>query len=188
MQVYIETERLYIRPLTLSDEDGMFEMDSDPEVHKFLGNRPLENRVQSREMIEFIMRQYDEFGIGRWAIIEKATNDFVGWTGHKMMKTPVNGHVDFIDFGYRLASRFWGKGYATESGKASLHYGIEKLGLKNIYGMTDIKNTASMHVLEKIGLKYIETFGYDGDHPWRKKGEPTTWYQWIEPGITIVCT
>ncbi len=83
MQVKIETERLIIRPLTLEDEAGMFLLDSDPLVHKFLGNRPIEKTGQAREMIENILQQYIDFGIGRWAIIEKSTNEFVGWTGLK---------------------------------------------------------------------------------------------------------
>ena len=176
--VFIETERLIIRPLNMADDKGMFEMDSDPLVHKFLGNKPYEKIEQSRDTIAFVMQQYEDFGIGRWAVVEKATNDFVGWVGHKYMKGPVNGHTDYYDFGYRLARRFWGKGYATESGKASLDYGINTLGMKNIYGMTDMNNMASRHVLEKLGFRYIGNFNYDAEPNWRAPGELTTWYKY----------
>ncbi len=182
MDVLIETERLYIRPLILSDDIGMFEMDSDPEVHKYVGRKPVERIEQSREVILFIRAQYEQLGIGRWAVIEKGTDDFVGWLGHKLMKVPVNGHIDFIDFGYRITRKHWGKGYATEGGKAALQYGIETLGYKEIYAMTDIDNAASRRVLEKLGLKYIETFPYDAEPNWRYPGEPTTWYKWMQQG------
>ena len=182
MDIFIETERLYIRELNLSDEKGMFEMDSDTEVHKFLVNHPIEKIEQSREVIEYVRQQYKEFGIGRWAVIEKGTNDFIGWTGFKFMANTVNGHSGHYDFGYRLARRFWGKGYATESGRASLHYGVSTLKFRDIYGMTDVDNIASRHVLEKLGFILMEIFPYDAEPIWREKGAPTTWYQWVEPG------
>jgi len=176
--IYIETERLIIRPLNMGDDKGMFAMDSDPLVHKFVGNKPVEKIEQSRDTIAFVMQQYEDFGIGRWAVAEKATNDFMGWVGHKYMKGPVNGHSDYDDFGYRLARRFWGKGYATESGKAALDYGISNLGMKDIYAMTDINNKASRHVLEKLGFRYTGNFNYDAEPNWRTPGELTTWYKY----------
>jgi len=181
MSIYIESERLYIRELALSDDQGMFEMDSDPEVHKYLGNKPVETIEQTREVIEFVRQQYKEFGIGRWAVIEKGTDEFVGWTGFKLFTNKVNGHSGHYDFGYRLARRFWGKGYATESGRASLHYGIDTLKLKDIYGMTDVNNRGSRNVLEKLGFELIEIFKYDAEPNWRAEGELTTWYKWVEP-------
>ena len=162
-----------------SDYDiGMFEMDSDKEVHRFLGNKPFTSIEQSRKQIEFIQRQYIENGIGRWAILDKATNEFVGWTGFKLIRETINHHTNYYDFGYRLKRKFWGKGYATESGISALSHGIQNLQLKEIYGMTDVNNFASRRVLEKIGLKYIETFNYDGEPTWTAVGEPTTWYEY----------
>ena len=178
MDVLIETPRLIIRPLTMADEKGMFAMDSDPEVHRFVGNKPYTTLYQTRATIDYVMRQYAESGIGRWAVIEKETNDFVGWTGLKLMKEKVNGYIEFYDFGYRLARRFWGRGYATESGRASLDYGINELRLNEIYGMTDVNNGASRHILEKLGFVFIETFPYDGGPGWREPGEQATWYKW----------
>jgi len=117
-------------------------------------------------------------------VAEKDTNDFVGWMGFKYMEGPVNKHTNYYDFGYRLARRFWGKGYATESSKAALDYGLETLQLKGIYAMTDINNLASRNVLEKVGFNYIETFGYDAAEPiWRERGQPTTWYKLIQPTV-----
>jgi RimJ/RimL family protein N-acetyltransferase len=94
------------------------------------------------------------------------------------MKDTINGHTDFYDFGYRMMRRFWGKGYATESGIAAFRYGTDTMQLKEIFAMTDVDNLASRRVLEKVGLKYIETFNYDAEPNWRSPGEPTTWYKW----------
>jgi len=178
MSIQIETERLLIREFTMDDDKGMFAMDSDPEVHKYLGMDPVTSIGQSRDVIAFIMQQYRDHGIGRWVVIEKATGDFVGWTGHKRFTDTVNKHTGHIDFGYRQAKRFWGKGYATEAGKAALHYGIDQLGLTDLYAMTDVDNLASRRVLEKLGFKFVEVFAYDAAPNWRDAGAPTTWFEW----------
>jgi len=177
-EILLETERMLITEFSPAYDVGMFELDSDKEVHKFLGNKPFQTIEQSRDLIEFIQRQYVENGIGRWAILDKASNEFVGWTGFKLIKKIINHHSNYYDFGYRLKRKFWGKGYATESGNSALKYGIEMLGLKEIYAMTDANNLASRRVLEKIGMKYIETFNYDGELSGIAKGEPTAWYEY----------
>lgn len=167
MKIFLETERLILRELLPTDDSGMFELDSDKDVHKYLGNQPFTKIEESREIIEFIRKQYVDNGIGRWAMISKETGEFMGWTGFKLMKELTNNHVNYYDLGYRLIKRFWGKGYATESAKACLQYGFGELKLDKIYGMADTNNTASRHVLEKAGLKYVETFDFRGDlHDW----------------------
>ena len=157
---HVETERLILRNILPTDVDGMFELDSDPDVHKYLGNTPLKSKTQSEEVIEFIIKQYSDFGIGRWAMINKQTNEFMGWSGLKLNTTTINNHTYFYDIGYRIIKRFWGKGYATESALAALDYGFNRLNLNSIYGITEINNHASHKVLLKIGLKHIENF-YD---------------------------
>ena len=69
MTFNIETERLILRELRMSDLEGMFELDADPEVHKYLGNKPLITKEESQKMIEDIICQYKECGMGRWATI-----------------------------------------------------------------------------------------------------------------------
>jgi RimJ/RimL family protein N-acetyltransferase len=160
MQFHIETERLILRNIQLSDIDGMFELDSDPEVHKYLGNKPYTTKRQSVKNIKEIIKQYEKFGIGRWAMINKETNDFMGWSGLKLNTVTLNDHTNFYDVGYRIIKRFWGKGYATDSSIAALNYGFNTLKLETIYGITEKDNQASHHILLKIGLNYIEDF-YD---------------------------
>jgi ribosomal-protein-alanine N-acetyltransferase len=177
MGILIETERLIIREIKESDDKGMFELDSDREVHKFLGNKPFKTIEQSRDLIKYIQQQYIENGIGRWVVVEKTTKQFIGWTGLKLVKETIHHRTDYYDVGFRLKRKFWGKGYATESAKAALDYGIVNLPAKELYAMADVDNFASRRVLEKIGMNYIETFEYDGDPTWRAKGEPTAWYK-----------
>lgn len=160
MKFYIETERLILRDILPTDEEAFFEMDSKPEVHKYLGNKPATNILQIREMIENISQQYIDNGIGRWAVIEKKSGKFIGWSGLKLIKEYENNHINFYDVGYRLNINYWGKGYATESAKAALAYGFNELKLSDIYGIANVDNKASRHALEKCGLKFIEKFDF----------------------------
>ena len=67
MNVFIETERLVLREILPSDREAMFLLDSDPEVHRYLGGTPLTDIGQTDEVIRFIRRQYADNGIG-WKI------------------------------------------------------------------------------------------------------------------------
>ncbi|WP_293308745.1 GNAT family N-acetyltransferase, partial [Pedobacter sp. UBA5917] len=103
MKIFAETERLILRELLPEDAAGMFEMDGDPEVHIFLGNKPVQSIEQSKADIEFIRKQYIDNGIGRWAVIEKETNSFIGWAGLKFIKEMNNNHSNYYDLGYRFS-------------------------------------------------------------------------------------
>lgn len=158
MQFYIETERLILRELLPADDAGMFELDANPEVHKYLGNNPIQNIEQARETIKMVRQQYADNGIGRWATIEKSSGEFIGWSGLKYIKEMENNHINFYDLGYRLIPRYWGKGYATESCKAALEFGFNTMNLTEIIGTVNQENKASRRALEKCGLKFVEQF------------------------------
>lgn len=162
MKFNIETERLILRELRITDLDGMFELDSDPEVHKYLGNKPVKTKKESQKMLESVLEQYQERGIARFAAIEKSSGDFIGWSGLRLnTEYNMNGFTKYYDVGYRLINRFWGKGYATESGKAAVNYAFNTMNLPELYATTHIENQASHNALLKIGLAYIEDFYFE---------------------------
>lgn len=175
MQVFLETERLVFREILPTDIDGMFELDSNPLVHRYLGNKPVKRREESEEMIQSIRKQYIELGIGRWAVIEKESQFFIGWAGLKLNTEPANDHVDYYDLGYRFIPEFWGKGFATEASAAIKKYGFEIMNLPVIYGLAEINNLASRKVLEKTGMQFVEFFDLDGIQ--------VAWYELANPGI-----
>ena len=86
MKFYLETNRLILRDLRESDLDGMFALDSNPLVHKYLGNNPIQTKEEALKMIRFIRSQYEERGIGRFATIEKSSGEFMGWSGLKLKR------------------------------------------------------------------------------------------------------
>lgn len=169
MKIFSETERLLLREILPQDEQGLFDLDSDPEVHRYLGNEPVKSIEQIRELIQFIRQQYLDNGIGRWAVIDKTSGDFLGWAGLKLVKEQTNNHVNYYDLGYRLIRKYWSRGIATEAAVASLNYGFKVLGAKEIYAMADCQNIGSNNVLRKVGLKFIESFDYNRvKHNWYK--------------------
>ncbi|MES2589577.1 MAG: GNAT family N-acetyltransferase [Bacteroidota bacterium] len=123
----LETERLYLRKIETSDDVAMFELDSNPEVCTYLGNKPVKDMEEIRSIIQMIHKQYEENGIGRWAVIEKASNNFIGWSGLKLVKEPINNQVNFYDLGYRFMPRYWNKGYASEAAKAWIDFAFNEL-------------------------------------------------------------
>lgn len=169
MKIFIERERLILREIIPTDLEGMYELESDPEVHQYLGNNPVTNKEQIINVINFIRKQYVDYGIGRWAIINKKTNDFMGWAGLKFVTDETNKHINYYDLGYRLVKKYWRQGIATETAVASLEYAFNKLNIKEIYAIANCENIGSNIILQKVGLRYIETFNLDGtNHNWYK--------------------
>lgn len=166
MNYFIETDRLVLRPITVKDAEDFFEMDSNSNVHLYLGNNPVTSIEQSIAMIKDIMEQYKTFGIGRLAITKKDTDQFIGWSGLKYECT-VRKEFNYYDIGYRLKEQFWGHGYATEAAQASLDFGFKKLKLNEICAAAEVNHKASNHILQKIGMHFSDTFKYeDKDCNW----------------------
>jgi RimJ/RimL family protein N-acetyltransferase len=163
MKPQIETERLLLRPLLAEDAAGMFALDSNPEVHRFLGNQPISTLEESEKVIAFVQQQYAELGIGRWAVIEKSTGEFMGWSGLKKITEAFLGMPFYYDLGYRFRPEYWGKGYATESAKAWVHEAFNTLQLSELYASTHLENHASAGVLLKCGFAEQAPVEHDGE-------------------------
>ncbi|MGQ2982420.1 GNAT family N-acetyltransferase [Flavobacterium sp.] len=170
------SQRLLFRELLASDDIKMFELDSSADVHRYLGNKPLQAIGESREVINGIRQQYLSNGIGRMAVIIKDTGEFIGWAGLKL-EHDVNGHDKFYDVGYRLLPQYWGRGYATEAAVAFIDHGFRSLGFQKINACALTGNAASRKVLEKAGMQLIEEFTFTGKY----EGEKAVWYEIHNP-------
>jgi RimJ/RimL family protein N-acetyltransferase len=162
VNLILETDRLILREFQLSDAEAFFAMDCNPKVHQYLWNKPVQKMDETIEIIEFIKKQYIENGIGRFAMISKNTNEFIGWAGLKFNTEEVNNKVDFYDIGYRLDEKFWGKGYASEASFAWLNYAFETMKIKTLEAATHSENAASNKILQKIGMQMTEQYLEDG--------------------------
>ncbi|HAP96510.1 GNAT family N-acetyltransferase [Epilithonimonas hominis] len=164
MKLPIFTERLTLRKITIDDIDNIFQLDSNPDVMKYVGVPPVKLKEESAKMIENIINQYKNNGTGRLAVIEKESNQFIGWCGIKLLTDEVNGFKNVYELGYRFLPEFWGKGYATESALASLDLGFNQLNADKIYAYADIGNESSNHILTKLGFENKGSFLDKGDN------------------------
>ena len=158
-KIFVETPRLILSEIISEDLDRIFLLDSNPDVMRYIGVEPVKTIEESVETIKKIQRQYRENGIARWAVIEKESNLLIGWSGLKLLTEPINGFKNVYELGYRFLPEFWGKGYATEAGKAVLAYGFNEMNLDKIYACVDIKNSSSDKILkDKLGFVSQGTF------------------------------
>lgn len=142
-----------MRQFQATDNEAMFIMDSNPNVHQYLGNTPLTKIDECDAYIKSIQKQYADNGIGRYVVIIKETQEIIGWAGIKFITEPENNHVNFYDLGYRFAEAHWEKGYGYEAAKAWLEYGFNEMKLPKIYATAHIDNAGSNRILQKIGFQ-----------------------------------
>lgn len=158
MHLIIETERLLLRPLFATDNEAMFLMDSNPNVHLYLGNDPVKAIEQCDAYIRSIQQQYIDNGIGRFTVVLKDTNEVIGWAGLKFITETENNHINYYDIGYRLQEAHWRKGYGYEAAKAWLDYGFNTMKIPALYASAHIDNAGSNKILQKIGLQQREQY------------------------------
>ncbi|CAD7815709.1 hypothetical protein CHRY9390_03022 [Chryseobacterium aquaeductus] len=156
MKTILETERLLLREFDVTDGESFYELNLNPKVIKYTGNSAFKNVSEAKAFLENYS-DYQKNGYGRWAVIHKPNKEFLGWCGLKY-----DENLDETDIGFRFFEHFWNQGFATESAKACIDYGFKKLNLKTIVGRAMKENSASIKVLEKIGLQYVEDFDFDG--------------------------
>ena len=160
MHVYLETERLILRRFTPEDVDLLAEMDSDPEVMRYLtGGTPTPREKIATETLPRALNDYARGDdLGRWAAIEKATGAFIGWFGLRRHEDSPPGEVEL---GYRLRRSAGGKGYATEGSRALIRKGFAELGVQRVVANTMTVNRASRRVMEKLGMTHVRTYFLD---------------------------
>lgn len=158
--IHVETDRLYLRDFEKKDAKALFEMESDPEVHRYLGNKPLTDISQLDEVIDWIHQQYRENGIGRWICELKTTGEIIGWCGLKIEKKI--RPFEYYDLGYRFNRRFWRKGYGNESAQACLNYAFETLKWETVNAAAEQGNAGSKRIIQKLGFTQLEPFEFEG--------------------------
>jgi RimJ/RimL family protein N-acetyltransferase len=161
VRVILRTERLALREFTEDDVDNLLDLNSDPEVMRYLtGGRPTPREVIRDEIIPFHLAVYERLDrLGTWAAESATTREFLGWFH---FRPGPDGDVTNIDLGYRLRRSAWNKGYATEGSRALINMGFTELGLQRVFAHTLAVNVASRRVLEKSGLRLVHTGPYEG--------------------------
>lgn len=151
MTIIIETERLYLRTWETSDVQPYWAINQDPKVIEFLPGPMTMEAVN--QFIVAKNQQQAERGFTLWATELKATRELIGFVG--LNYTNWEAHfTPAVEVGWRLGSRYWGNGYATEGAEAALEFGFNTIGLNEIVSFTVPMNNRSLRVMEKIGLRY----------------------------------
>ncbi len=151
-----ETERLYVRHWQQPDLHNLHQLYSDTAIMEYI--RPVLTIDETRQIFNAQIDQYniDEY-LGRYVIIEKVSNSFVGIF---LLRKPADRTG--VEIGYAFRKQDWGKGFATEIVKAAVQYVFTSTDFSSIYAYTDKRNINSKKVLEKSGFTYLENIIEDG--------------------------
>ena len=169
--VLLETDRLRLRRFTDSDADAalLFDLDSDPEVMRYIGPNTVGSVAEYRERLRTIwLPQYGEPPRGVWAVEERAGGGFVGWVMlrpsplHRMAADLGWTRATDLEVGYRLRRAAWGRGYATECAAELVRRGLLDSAVTAVVAVALATNRASCRVLEKIGLSYERAVALPG--------------------------
>ena len=166
----ITTERVRLRPFTLEDTLTMHQIINGKDVLKYFPGSKTVTEAQVQRMIERIQAHWQENGYGLWATELRASGALLGRCGLQHLEETDEVEIDFI-----FSRDYWGNGFATEAGRASLQYGFERLDLQTIVGIVHPENLASQRVLEKIEMAQIEKTEYFGMACFKYEAQQTEW-------------
>jgi len=166
-QPEIHTDRLILRRWTADDFAPFAAMNADPRVMEYFP--ACLTREESDVMAAGIEARFDELGFGLWAVEIPNVVRFAGFTGLAVPRFESH-FTPCVEMGWRLAAAYWGYGYATEAARASVAFGFEHVGLKEIVAFTVPANVRSRRVMEKIGM--TRNPADDFDHPRLPDGHP----------------
>lgn len=152
--IVLETERLLFRDHEPEDLERFCAMEADPEVRRFVGGRPRTRPAAERKFRDVYLPPVRD-RMGLWATVLKPKALYIGYCGiyphfGAAGAIPGEGVLAFY-----LARAYWGRGLATEAGRAFIDFGFEKLELSRIVATVQIGNEASLRVLEKLGFEWL---------------------------------
>ncbi len=146
----LESERLILRHFSSDDAEFILELLNEPSFIHFIGDRKIRSLDGARVYIKNgPVASYAQHGFGLYLVELKDTGRAIGMCGLIKRET-----LEDVDMGYAFLPKFWSKGYAIESALAIKQYAMDVVGLKRIVAITDPRNSASIHVLEKLGMKF----------------------------------
>ena len=156
--IVLESERLYIRTWLEQDGQPLYRVMSEPAVHRYTAEDPW-TEIQTQEMVAWCRahRLGWEPGYFNCPLIRHADDRLLGRVGLNPFEEEGIPEIEWT-----LGSAYWGRGYATEIGRAILCYGFEQAGFDAIVGFARSEHAASRRVMLKIGMSYTGDREHDG--------------------------
>lgn len=146
----LETDRLILRRMQLSDADDMHEYAKRDDVTRHLTWEPHPSILYTREYLAYVSVHYTAGDFFDWAVVERESERMIGTCGF----TRFHCEADSAEIGYVLNPAFWGRGIATEAVGAVIRFGFERLELNRIEARFMDGNEASRRVMEKNGMRF----------------------------------
>jgi [ribosomal protein S5]-alanine N-acetyltransferase len=149
--VVLTSQRMMLRAVSEADISPLYEkIFSVPEVMAWVFAGAALSLAESES---FVRANFNFKGgpIGLCALVEKASGETIGFAGLTPCRVLSD---DDLEFGFVLAREAWGRGFATEIGRAQLVFGFEQLGRERLLALASGQNAASIRTLEKLGLRY----------------------------------
>lgn len=162
----LRTERLVLRRWTDSDLPRFAELNADPEVMRYFPAAL--TRAQSDELAASIRGALDRQGWGLWAVELPGIAPFIGFVGLNQVRFRAH-FTPAVEVGWRLAREHWGRGYASEAGRAALGHAFSQLGCQEVVSFTAAVNHRSIRVMGRLGM--VRDSAGDFDHPGVPPGE-----------------
>jgi [ribosomal protein S5]-alanine N-acetyltransferase len=149
LTVPVHTARLNLREFVAADFDAVYAYSSDPRVTRYLFFGPRDQESTSEYLEELLESQREQPRMRfELAVEEAAGGAVIGACDLSLIEAKV------VDLGYMLSAEQWGKGYATEIAAALVEAAFLQLRAERVISTVDVNNSASIRVLEKIGMRW----------------------------------
>ena len=146
----LETDRLILRGMRVSDTEDMFEYARRPSVTQYLTWNPHTDPAETREYLTYVGQRYRTGDFYDWAVVDRESGHMIGTCGFTSFNCP----HDTAEIGYVLNPAYQGKGLATEAVRRVLDFGFDELGLHRIEAHFMEGNDASRRLMERVGMTF----------------------------------
>lgn len=179
MEIYLETDRLILRQFEQKDSAFLAELDSDPEVMRFLNDGLRSDDVEIARATNVMLetRKRHNGRLGYFIAQKKNSSEAIGWFHLRPLKEFPHDETR-LELGYRLKRKFWGKGYGSEASRALMDRGFGELAADEIWACAMKANQASQNIMKKMGMDLIRTEIYE---PWPGEDKECVWYMAKKP-------
>jgi RimJ/RimL family protein N-acetyltransferase len=154
----LTTSRLRLEPFTEGHLAGLNNVNSNPDVMRYLSAGRPETLEETRAVIERVVKRWVEVGYSWWAIIERETDEIIGAGAIQNLRREATLAPDLacpLEIGWRLRRDRWGQGLAVEAARAMGDFAFKELNAREFLAVCDPANTASANVMKRLGMREV---------------------------------